>query len=156
MQLVKKSIAVAAVVGVLALAPKATAGFTPPSNITPFLPASNSVTVNKIATVGSYSIYACSMGGTVAVPTSYSLGLVQVIASSNCSWTKFKAATISADSINNPTVVTQAQNWWNANINNPYYGPLVAAAKAAAAKSPVGIAAPKAAAVGGTALPRRR
>jgi hypothetical protein len=135
MQLVKKSLALAAVAGFLALTPKASAGFTPPTSLTPFLPAANAVTVNKLMTVGSYTVYSCSMGSTIVVPSSYSLSLVQVVASSNCSWSKFQAATISADSRNNGTVVTQAQNWWNANINVPYYGPLSAAAKASAAKA---------------------
>jgi hypothetical protein len=135
MRFAKKSLALAAVAGFLALTPKASAGFTPPSSLTPFLPAANVVTVSKLMTVGSYTVYSCSMGSTIVVPSSYSLALTQVVASSNCSWSKFQTATISADSRNNGTVVTQAQNWWNANINVPYYGPLTSAARGAAVRA---------------------
>ena len=56
MQFAKKSLALAAVAGFLALAPKASAGFAPPSSLAPFLPAANAVTVSKLMTVGSYII----------------------------------------------------------------------------------------------------
>jgi hypothetical protein len=139
MQFVQKTLAAVAVFGFLALAPKASAQFTAPSSITPFLPASNVVTVKKITTVGSYTIYSCSMGGYISVPTSYSLAAVQVVASSNCSWTAFKAATVAPGSQTNGAVLTQAQNWWNANVNYPYYAPLLAAANSAGSKSAAAI-----------------
>jgi hypothetical protein len=135
MSFVQKSLAVVAVFGFLALAPKASAQFTPPSSLTPFLPASNVVTIKKVASVGAYTIYSCSMGGLVTVPTSYSLAAATVVASSNCSWTEFKAATVGAGSQTNSAVLTVAQNWWNANISFPYYSPLLAAAQSASAKT---------------------
>jgi hypothetical protein len=156
MQSVKKVLAVAAVAGFLGFVPAASAGFTPPTNIAPYLPAANAVTVTKVATIGKNVLYACSMGGGIILPASVPMAQVQILASANCSWQAFRLATVSSDSLGNPNVVNQAQAWWLANIDTPYYGPLLSAAKAAAAKSPVGIAAPKAAAVGGAALPRRR
>jgi hypothetical protein len=132
MRFLQKSVAAAAVIGLLALAPRASAQFTPPSSIAPYLPAANPVTVNKIASFGTYSLYSCSMGGNVVVPSSYTVAMTQVVASSNCSWKAFVAATVQGS---NGAAVVQAQNWWNANINYPYYNPLFLAAKNAGAKA---------------------
>jgi hypothetical protein len=128
MRFVQKTFAVVAVFGFLAFAPKVSAGFTPPSNLLPFLPAANQVTVVKVAQIGATAIYSCSMGGGVAVPAATPVAQVRVIASENCSWQAFRLATATSDSASQ----IAAQNWWQQNICNPYYTPLLAAAKTSA------------------------
>jgi hypothetical protein len=142
MQSVKKSIALAAVVGFLAVAPKASAGFTPPTNITPYLPANNVVTVQKVGTVGSMAIYQCSMGGKIVVSATAPVALVQVLGAQSCAWQAFRLATISANSLSDNTANIQAQQWFTANVAVPYYAPLLSAAKASAAKASAVISAP--------------
>jgi hypothetical protein len=132
MQSVKKAIALAAVVGFLGVVPAASAGFTPPTNIAPYLPAANAVTVTKVATIGNRVLYACSMGGGIILPASVPMAQVQVLASANCSWQAFRLATVSSGSLSDPNAVNAAQAWWLANIDTPYYVPLLNAAKGAA------------------------
>jgi hypothetical protein len=143
MRFVQKCFAVAAVFGFLALVPKASAQFTPPSSLTPYLPANNAVTVTKAATIGSTTVYACSMGGSIAVKSSTPMAAVLLLASENCAWQTFRVATVAPGSLNNGSVVAQSQAWFNANVAQPYYTPAITAATNAAAKT-AAVAAPTA------------
>jgi hypothetical protein len=114
----------------------ARAVFTPPTDLTPFLPANNPASVTKVTTVGLYTIYSWTGGGlsgTIAAPTSYTVGQATVLAQTNESWTRFQAATLSQPS---QADITAAQNFFNANINQPFYAPLFKAAGAAIKQAP--------------------
>jgi hypothetical protein len=121
----KKFVALAAVVGCLACVSTASAGFTPPTNIAPFLPAANQATVTQTGTLGGLVIYSCSMGGTIMVAKGTPLAQVVVKAEGNCSWQKFLVATVPASDRTNPAVVQAATLWWTQNIYAPYYAPLL-------------------------------
>jgi hypothetical protein len=128
MSFAKKFVAVAAVLGTLVCVSTASAGFTPPSDITPYLPANNVTTVTKIATFANTDVYACSMGGTISVPKGTALAVVIVRAESNCAYQKFIAATTAPGDNQNAAVMQAALIWYTTKIYLPYYYPLMSAA----------------------------
>src|ERR1700722_17289710 len=130
-----KTFAALAVCGTLAFAGQASAGFTPPGNLTPYLPAANQVTVTKTASFGNVAVYSCSMGGSLSVPASTPLAQVIVKASANCSWTAFLANTTAPGDNANGAVVQSALIWWTSNVYLRYYAPLLNAAAKSAAKT---------------------
>jgi hypothetical protein len=125
MRFAKKFVAVAAVLGSMAFASTASAQFTPPSSVAPYLPAANVTTVTLIASFGNVNVYLCSMGGTIAVAKGTPTSNVIVTAESNCAYQKFLAATLAPGSNTNPGVVQAALIWYTSNIYLPYYRPLI-------------------------------
>jgi hypothetical protein len=121
MHLSKKLVGVAAVVAFLAFAPAASAGFTPPTDITPYLPANNAVTVTRISSNAAIDVYRPSAGPLLTVRHNTPMATVLKAASANLSWTKFLAATVSPDSQHDASVVQTAQVWFIQNIYNRFY-----------------------------------
>jgi hypothetical protein len=128
MSFAKKFVGLAAVLGTLVCVSTASAGFTPPSNITPYLPANNVTTVTKIATFANVDVYSCSMGGTISVPKGTPLAQVVVRAESNCAYQKFLNDTTAPGDRLNAGVMQAAVIWYTTNIYLPYYQPLLSAA----------------------------
>lgn len=133
----KKFVAFAAVFGMLAFVSTASAAFTPPSSIAPYLPAANATTAVKILTVGNTDVYRCGMGGTITVPKGTPMATVLVLAASNCSWKNFLANTTAPGDNASSQVVQAAQLWWTSNIYLPYYYPLLNASAAVSKASAV-------------------
>jgi hypothetical protein len=133
MQYAKKVVGMAAVLGLLGFASQASAGFTPPSSITPYLPANNAVTVTVLLSNAKLTYYRCSMGGVLTVATGTPMSAVLVYGANNCAWANFQAATVGAGASSSDVLTAQA--WYNANIYFPYYAPLLNAAAKSAAKT---------------------
>jgi hypothetical protein len=135
MRFVTKFVAAAAVLGTLAFASTASAGFTPPSSLVPYLPAANQATVTQTGAFGNVVIYTCSMGGTISVVKGTPLAQVVVRAESNCSWQKFLTSTVAPGDLTNGSVVQASQIYWTQNVYIPYYLPLLQAASGPSAKA---------------------
>jgi hypothetical protein len=122
MRFAKQLVGLAAVLGVVSIAGRASA-FTAPAKITAFLPAANIVTVTKLnSKISGVDQYLCSTGTVLAVTAGTPLASVQKLASSNLAFTKFKAATLTPAQQVNPIQLQLATAWFMNNIGRPYYG----------------------------------
>jgi hypothetical protein len=122
MRYAKTIVAVAAVAGILATAPTASA-FTAPSSIVPYMPANNVVTVSKLnSNIAGVDQYMCSTGVVLSVTANTPMSTVQKLAASNLAFSKFKNATLTAAQRFNPIQLQQATIWFMNNIGRPLYG----------------------------------
>jgi hypothetical protein len=109
--------------------------FSPPtlplSPDSPYLPAQN--VVNSVAVsqgVGGITIWSYSgngFSGFVALLGRHSNAYVMVKASANNSWLRFFDATLTLADRANPQTVNVAENWWQQNVYQPAFAPLLPA-----------------------------
>jgi hypothetical protein len=126
MRFVKQFAGLAVVLGMAALAGRASA-FTAPTNLAPYLPAANLVTVAKInSNVSGVDQYTCNPAApgltVLSVTAGTPLSQVQKLASSNLAFYKFKLATLTAAQRANALQVQAATVWFMNNIGRPLYG----------------------------------
>jgi hypothetical protein len=122
MRFEKKFVALVAVLTGVAFVGQASA-FVAPTNIVPFLPPLNVVTVTKLkSTVPGVDLYLCSTGTTLSVTAGTPLASVQKLACSNLAFAKFKAATLTPAQQANPIQLQAATIWFMTKIGRPYYG----------------------------------
>jgi hypothetical protein len=94
----------------------------PPNS--PFAPAQNVVTVAKVATLGSYTIYSITDASGASPPPHYislpsndTPAQVNKIAAYNVAWQKLLTACVTGyPGAYNPADVVAAQNWSNLNL----------------------------------------
>lgn len=112
----------------LLLAGAALANFTPPTDLTPFEPQNCGVSVDFAFSVGTFNVYDVfpddnSPAFTIVIQKAMDKGdNAEVIGSANLSWHKFQKATLVNPS---PADVLAAQNFWQNQVDNPFFGPLI-------------------------------
>jgi hypothetical protein len=104
--------------------------FTVPTDLTPFLPPANTVTIAPIATqdplTDQYQVTPTDSPPSApfvdAVPKGTPLSKVAELAAGNVAWRKFQLATLTAADRVNPSQMQTALAWFLNKIGRPDYG----------------------------------
>ena len=112
---------------VLLISASSYAGFTPPTDPTPYLPPANVVTnVIFVTQIGPIGVYTSNLNWSIAVRNKgLSQNQLAVLLARAASWQKFRLGTITSDSLNDPVVVNTAQQWWLDHIGPAFVVPAV-------------------------------